>query len=996
MWSATFLEDPKWEKIRDVMDRPVLESWPALSEKMKQSIVKRCAQRLQEEESTSGKKTIDPFLRKVKGGKAFLPETGPEDIPSVIPKPNPISESSVPIERADPGIPGEIVVDENGKLLKSYLGFTNFTNFLTDSYDQWIVKGLSPMIRNTKIDVRGGVVRFRNLSLTPPKTAGGEEIYPREARRKGITYGLRIHVDVVIQKYDSEGKTVESEEKLGDKKYLGTIPLMLRSKLCYLYNLTPKELRMVEEDPADPFGYFIVSGTEKVVLLQEKLRLNRMLVTSSKKGKEASMTVETPRGTVRINLIVGKHKRINFETRFKAEIKSRKRGKGKEPEEGRAQREETKRREQAKAAAAKKDGNYRYIGVEKLFYALQLREGKRPDPQLMTEQILTFTKEEWRGKVGAEISILKFLFPSEEAPMLVQKDIAQIKGGADVRNIESIEEVVNAIIKSELFPQLNIFQDNPHLENIYTLKSNMLAMMVARLVEVNLGLSPPDDRDSWSNKRLESASRAMDQLMKSIWRRYISNIKKEMEEKHIEKHRSDIDRLVDSSNITRFFESSFIGPNWGVPGSMRNNMTQTPNRDSIVALYSHMTRIDVATNRNDKQPSIRMVHGTQYGYVCPVESPEGENCGIVKNLAVTAQITYEKPDDNVIREILGATSSSGTPLFSPEMTTTHNTSVMVNGKFLGWCVGLELRRHLIMFRRTSRPHRDMGITLDTRNYLFVHTDTSRLVRPLLVVEPVEKSNGRVEYEPLIKTKKLIGADIEILFEEGVIEYVDSFEVESPYFLPATSFDQVKEKYDNEKEELALYKETKRDIRRKKRALSKNPDSETLKKEMKEVKTRLKNIEESLAEIRGQKHFTHVEMDSTSILGISASIIPYPNHNQGPRNSYQASMYKQALGITRAHHMACYNGKHKVLAYPTRPLFEPQLNEVLNLNAFPQGEMVWVAFATTTGFTQEDAVVFNRASIDMGKFRMFKYINHRITFKSEGGRVKKLKLPKVSS
>jgi len=996
MWSATFLEDPNWEKIRNELDRPILESWTGLSEKMKQSIVKRCAQQLIEKESTNGEKTIDPFLRKVKEGEAFLPENGPEDIPSVIPKPNPISESSISIERADPGIPGEIIVDENGKLLKSYLAFTNFTKFLTDSYDQWIVNELSPMIRNTKINVRGGVIRFRNLSLTPPKTAGGEKIYPREARRKGITYGLRIHVDVYIQKYDSEGKRVESEEKLGDKKYLGTIPLMLRSKLCYLNNLTPKQLRAVEEDPSDPFGYFIVSGTEKVVLLQEKLRLNRMLVTSSKKGKEASMTVETPRGTVRINLIVGKYKRINFETRFKAEVKSRGgrgkgrgRGKGKEPEDG-GRGGEIKRREQRKAAAAKKNGNYRYIGVEKLFYVLQLREGKTPNPDLMTDQILTFTKEEWRGKVRAEISILKFLFPSEEAPMLVQKDIAQIKGGADVRNVESIVEVVDAIVESELFPQLNIFQDNPYLENIYTLKSNMLAMMVARLVEVNLGLSPPDDRDSWSNKRLESASRAMDQLMKSIWRRYITSIKKEMEEKHIEKHRSDIDRLIDGSNITRFFESSFIGPNWGVPGSVRNNMTQTPNRDSIVALYSHMTRIDVATNRNDKQPSIRMVHGTQYGYICPVETPEGENCGIVKNLAVTTQITYGKPDDNVIREILE------TSLFSPERTSTHNTCILVNGKFIGWCVGLELRRHLIMFRRTSRPHRDMGITLDSRNYLFVHTDTSRLVRPLLVVEPVEKSNGRVEYEPLIKTKKLMGADIEVLFEEGVIEYVDSFEVESPYFLPAISFDALKEKYDNEKEELALYKESLRDMRRKKRALKKNPESERLIKELKEIQKRLAKIQESLDEIRGRKDFTHVEMDPTSIMGIAASVIPYANHNQGPRNSYQSGMYKQALGITRAHHMACFNGKHKVLAYPTRPLFEPQLNEVLHLNAFPQGEMVWVAFATTTGFTQEDAIVFNRASIDMGKFRMFKYINYRITFKSEGGRVEKLKLPKVSS
>jgi len=1475
MWSETFLEDDKWEKIRNSMDRPVIESWSALSEKTKRAIVTQCAQRLSEEESTSGEKSVDPLFREIKSGKAFLPETGPSDIPATLPKPNPISESVVSIERADSGIPGDIVVDENGKLLKSYLGFTNFTRFLTQSYDDWIIHTLVPMIKNQKIEVRGGTIRFKNVSLTPPKTAKGEKIYPRQARRLGITYGLRIHADVFIQTYDTDGVTVISEERLVDMKELGEIPLMLNSEKCYLYKKTPKELLKVHEDPADPFGYFIVSGTEKVVLLQEKLRLNRILVTSSKKGTESSMTVETPRGTVRINLVFGKQKRINFETRFKAEIKPRKRSKGKEKEDGTlTEREEAiRRREQAKASAAKKDGNYRYIGVEKLFYVLQMRQGLTPDPNLMTEQITRFTKEKWRPKVSAEISILKFLFPSQ-APMLVEKYIAHIKGGADVQSPESIREVVDAIVKNEIFPQLNNLEDKAGLQNIYALKSDMLAMMVARLVEVNIGLSPPDDRDSWSNKRLESASRAMDQLMKSIWRRFVTHIKKEMEDKHISKHKSDIVKLIDESNITRFFESSFIGPNWGVPGSMRTNMTQTPNRESVVALYSHMTRIDVATNRNDKQPSIRMIHGTQYGYVCvtgdtevsidqnhtipisklqdgdsvltvskdnlvetpsriknyfqikpekllkittisgrtikctpdhpflvkspdfehyyvkagdlnvndmvviknvltpiaeekqtelmiksalipaqyrlelqetglldkrltqkqtetlarllgavitdgsitlrksgyydlsfylgeeadvmeitddilflgfthpsirrkisrfnekcvhrtwevskngafacfmaqvgafvgkkteqnrkipdwimnanlktkraflsgfqggdggkvtiysnikkwklsiiptyqfcketylqntieylnqikklfsefgvnakvtskisedklhavslsfdgdidnvvkyvdnitysycyekrrrsspaieyikhkmtllterrkaynnaytmfethslheisietgisktqlsrlktqkakgkrtkprcdniityeefvskykdfedklampihkieeipvecvydfetvhtnhsfiangfvthncPVESPEGENCGIVKNLAVTAQITYGKSDDNVIEEVLTATSDVGMPLFSENITSTHNTTIFVNGKFLGWCIGTELRRHLIMFRRASRPNRDMGITLDTRNNLFVHTDTSRLVRPLLVVEPVEKEGGKIEYEPLIKTKNLIGSDIRTLFDEGVIEYVDSYEVESPHFLVAKSFDQVKERYEQEKTYLNLRKETLRDKKLKEHRLRKQPEDRKLKKELKEIKNRLRNIEDTLNTIRGEQNFTHVEMDSTAILGISASIIPYPNHNQGPRNSYQSSMYKQALGIARAHHMACYSGKHKVLAYPTRPLFEPQLNEILNLNAFPQGEMVWVAFATTTGFTQEDAIVFNRASIDMGKFRMFKYINHRVTIgKSDGGRVEKLKLPTTIS
>jgi len=299
---------------------------------------------------------------------------------------------------------------------------------------------------------------------------------------------------------------------------------------------------------------------------------------------------------------------------------------------------------------------------------------------------------------------------------------------------------------------------------------------------------------------------------------------------------------------------------------------------------------------------------------------------------------------------------------------------------------------MMNLRRNRTLPEDMGITLDPRNTLFIHTDTSRLVRPLLVVEPVVTEDGRITYEPLIKTKGLIGASTATLFREGVIEYVDSFEVESRDTLVADTFEQV----ENRKKSLLDLITWTTELKERKRLLEENlardPDNAEIREELETQVDKIEKSERNVKKLRDKRPFSHVEMDPSSIMGISANIIPYPNHNPGPRNTYQASMAKQALGIMRAHHMACFDGKHKVLAYPTRPLFEPQMNQLLNLNAYPQGEMVWVAFNTFTGDNQEDAVIWNRASIDLGKFRFFKFNNIRVTFKTNSGKVEKLQLP----
>ena len=123
-------------------------------------------------------------------------------------------------------------------------------------------------------------------------------------------------------------------------------------------------------------------------------------------------------------------------------------------------------------------------------------------------------------------------------------------------------------------------------------------------------------------------------------------------------------------------------------------------------------------------------------------------------------------------------------------------------------------------------------------------------------------------------------------------------------------------------------------------------------------------------------YTHCEIHPSTILGVLASTIPFPDHNQSPRNTYQSAMGKQAMGVCLTNFRNRIDTLGHILHYPMKPIVNTKMSEYLNTNNIPHGENVIVAIQTYTGYNQEDSVLINQSAIDRGLFRSTFYRTYK--------------------
>ncbi len=156
------------------------------------------------------------------------------------------------------------------------------------------------------------------------------------------------------------------------------------------------------------------------------------------------------------------------------------------------------------------------------------------------------------------------------------------------------------------------------------------------------------------------------------------------------------------------------------------------------------------------------------------------------------------------------------------------------------------------------------------------------------------------------------------------------------------------------------------------------------------------IAKSLDEV-SEEH-THVEIDPSTIFGVVAGILPYPEYNSSPRITMASSMAKQSLGFYAANYNHRYDTKSYIMYYPQEPIVQTSTYRNLGLRKRAAGQNFVVAIATYRGWNMADALVFNKSAVDrgLGRAMMFKtYETEEVQYPSGQKDIIEIPSPKVS-
>ena len=506
-------------------------------------------------------------------------------------------------------------------------------------------------------------------------------------------------------------------------------------------------------------------------------------------------------------------------------------------------------------------------------------------------------------------------------------------------------------------------------------KAVFLGRIVRQVLEMAMHSKEPNDKDHYANKRVRLAGDLIEDLFRVSSNQLARDLKYQLERHHNRKRELRITSCLRPDVLTSKIMHALATGNW-VGG--RSGVSQLLDRTTYLAALSHMRRVTSPLVRSQPHFEARDLHPTHWGRLCPNETPEGQNCGLVKNAAQMIDVSEYISEQDVRNQL------DELDVYQPD-DWSDGDRVHVNGDIYGIHKrGTNLVRHFKSARRRGTIPAEVSIRYDSENRdIFINTDKGRILRPLLILYDGAPRLTSQHLEALTNGEMTF----KNLVNEGIVEWVDAEEEEDlyiapkPFVLPATvpggKF--AGRPLTNENVEWTNLGE---------------PGATSAKLK---AKIRMPNNDWQIAsfsvDLEYSTEHTHCEIDPQLVLGVCASLIPYPEHNSTPRVTGGTAMVKQSLGLPSSNYRLRPDTRAHILHYPQRSITKTRAMETTNFDSRPGGQNFIVAIMSLHGYNMQDAVIMNRGSIDLGLARstfMRTYNAERRRF--PGGQVEEIEKP----
>ena len=797
-------------------------------------------------------------------------------------------------------------------VLKTFFRDTKFPliQHHVDSFNDLLDVGIPTYIRKSnpfELEVPGNrFVRVyiggkdgSKIRYEPPTEEDGSAIVPHMCRLDNRTYALSIFADIEVEFTFADNT---SQTKTFPDVLIGKIPLMLRSRLCYLTGLPNYD---IGECKYELGGYFIIDGAEKVLLTQELLG-NNMFYAGSRKRK-------APKGTKA--KLVEADEPILFE-----DIKD-------------------------DADTVYEEITETYVGIKTFS-----EDGVRgPYSHFLTIPSETFNASAETGNYGRDnrLAMINMRGFSQPIPLFSvfralgvtsDRDIYDtVLAGVPDKDRTSYDEVLYQLIlshdkfltniaktdleiMSEFTRSKSRFEVVQHLHETlfshvegttddngatFRRKAYALGQMLKMGLDVEIGRRGPSDRDSFHFKRFKTSGVLMFEEFRNIYRETGKEMLQSLDRVNTFNPTTYRDKklvdIIEPETIGRFWKGyrmlndlskSFKGA-WGG----RVGISQELMRVSYLAAIHHLRKTDLQIDKSTSTAPPRRLYASQFGLMCPVDSPDGSDIGYKKSLAIFAQISTAVTAEEIkkilretglIREVQDIHPST----WKPEW-----TKVYINSDLWAVCLGdtERLHRAMVDVRRKRLIPQSVSLSwMRVNNEYKIYCDAGRPIRPV--------------YQDGVTPEMIRGAKTwkEI---ENHLDYIDAYESDS--------------------------------LR-----ISMTPYNPNLPSEI------------------------HMSFNMSAL----ANMVPYSNHNPGPRSVFSIQQQKSAAGWYHTNYMKRFDTMGEFLVLPQKPISQTWLyNEMMGRGGcLPYGENAIVAITMYGGHNQEDSMIMNEGSLRRGMYQTMYY------------------------